>query len=189
MVHNPETFVLMETIPDSSNGSILHEGEGVVGAFAPIYRTYCKIGSRDDGVLQEPVRSAVRVPGCRGVREDHQGTSSSGKPKDWQVCWWFRPWEIVLRLKCILRSVRQGMHAIKLLQIRKSFTAYPDMAQFRSNERQQSWFTSVGFDASSDGNVGENEDRSSEDDVESNGNENDDGEEEEEEEEEEGGED
>lgn len=76
------------------------------------------------------------------------------------------------------------MHAFKLLQIRESFTGYPDVTQFRSNERQRSWFTNARFDASSDGNVGENEDKSSGDDVIGDGNENDDSEKEEEEEEE-----
>ena len=52
------------------------------------------------------------------------------------------------------------------------------------HKRQLSWFTNARFDASSDGNVGENEDKSSGDDVIGDGNENDDSEKEEEEEEE-----
>lgn len=87
--------------------------------------------------------------------------------------------KIVLKLKYIAIGETE-VHAFKLLQIRKSFTAYLDVTQFWSKERQRSWFSSVRFNAMSNGNAGGNEDKSSKDDIEGEGNENDGGEEEEE---------
>ncbi|CAI5732690.1 unnamed protein product [Hyaloperonospora brassicae] len=181
MVMNPEAFVLMEKIPDSSNDSSSHdgEGEGVVRVFAPIHRTYCKIDPRDDRVLQVSVRSAVPVPGCRGARKDHQDTSSSGKLKDWQVLLMFPTSEDCAQAQAHITISGTEVRAFKLRQIRKSFTAHLEVTQYSSNERQRSWFTNVTFDANIDENVEGDEDRSSKDDIRGDGNEDDDGEEEE----------
>ncbi|KAE9000132.1 hypothetical protein PR001_g17707 [Phytophthora rubi] len=174
MVMNPEAFVLVEKIPDQTDDSSPHdgEGEGIVKVFAPIHRTYCTMDQRDERVLQVSVRSVSPVPGCRSVRKDKQDASTSGKLKDWSVLLMFPTAEDCVQAQAHINISGTEVRAFKLHQIETSLTAHLQVTQSSSGERHGSFFMNarVQNDADEECDGGEvkssEEDESNEDELE-----------------------
>ncbi|KAG1706476.1 hypothetical protein DVH05_001625 [Phytophthora capsici] len=169
MVMNPEAFVLVEKIPDQSDDSSPHdgEGEGIVKVFAPIHRTYCTMDPRDDRVLQVSVRSVAPVPGCRSALKDRQEASASGKMMDWNVVLMFLTGEDCAQARAHINISGTEVRAFKLHQIEESLTAHLQITQSSNGKRRGSFFTNaevedkVGGSESSESDDEESEDQSS----------------------------
>ncbi|KAK1941672.1 Protein CLEC16A [Phytophthora citrophthora] len=153
LVMNPEAFVLVEKIPEQSDDSSPHdgEGEGIVKVFAPIHRTYCTMDSRDDRVLQVSVRSVAPVPGCRSALKDRQEASASGKLMDWNVLLMFSTAEDCAQAQAHINISGTEVRAFKLHQIEESLTAHLQVTQSSNGKRRRSFITNAKVKAKAGG--------------------------------------